>query len=92
VDRLNSGGGVSVEADEEAILSRQLNEAARLRDKSTEDAIKLFESFTDYPRVQVRMREGLEEAARNTPAEAHAFGSNARPSTGPQAAVLHFGW
>jgi hypothetical protein len=33
------------------------------RDKRLEDAISLLETHPDYPRVQVRMRDLLEEAA-----------------------------
>jgi hypothetical protein len=43
-----------------------------------EAAIKLFESHPDFPRVQVRMRERLEEAAHHLSADASAFGSKAR--------------
>lgn len=42
------------------------------------DAIRLFESHPDFPRIQVRMRERMEEAERNSPTGARAFGSEAR--------------
>jgi hypothetical protein len=56
---------------------RRLNAAREEADKATEDAVRLFELCPDFPRVVARMLERLEEAARNSPPEARAFGSKA---------------
>ena len=56
----------------------QPSEVARRRDKTTEDAFGLFEAHPDFPRVQVRMRDRMEEATGNLSPDARAFGSKAR--------------
>ncbi len=48
------------------------------RDRAVEEAIRLFESHPDFARAQVRMRERMEEAARDAPADAGAYGTQAR--------------
>jgi hypothetical protein len=53
-------------------------QAVQQRDKEVEDAIRLFESHTDFPRVQVRMRERMKEAARNSSSDARGFGTKPR--------------
>jgi hypothetical protein len=45
---------------------------------TAEDAIKLFELHPDYPRIQVRMRERMEEVRRNMSPAARGFGSRER--------------
>jgi len=56
----------------------QLIEATPHGDKHLEDAIRLLESHPDFARVQVQMRDRLEEADRNAAAETRAYGSRAR--------------
>jgi hypothetical protein len=45
---------------------------------TAEDAIKLFELHPDYPRIQVRMRERMEEVRRNLSPAARGFLSRER--------------
>src|SRR5215469_14788306 len=47
-------------------------------DNAIASAIKFLESHPDFARVQVRMRERMEEAEQKAPADARAWGSNAR--------------
>jgi hypothetical protein len=56
----------------------QLIEATPHGDNHLEDAIRLLESHPDFARVQVQMRDRLEEADRNAAAETRAYGSRAR--------------
>jgi hypothetical protein len=51
---------------------------AQQGDKAVEAAIRLFESHRDFLRLQVRMRERMAEAARNSPADARYHGTVAR--------------
>jgi hypothetical protein len=59
-------------------FSMQLIEATPHGHKHLEDAIRLLESHPDFARVQVQMRDRLEEADRNAAAETRAYGSRAR--------------
>jgi hypothetical protein len=47
-------------------------------DNASASAIKFFESHPDFASVQVRMRQRMEEAEQMAPADARAWGSNAR--------------
>jgi hypothetical protein len=58
--------------------SRLVAQEYQRRDEAAEDAIKIFESHHDFARVQVRMRERMEQATRNLPTDARTFGSKAR--------------
>ena len=56
----------------------QLTETKLQSNKHLEDAIRLLESHPDFARVQVQMRDRLQEAQTNEPPEARAYGSRAR--------------
>jgi len=47
-------------------------------DQAAEEAIRLFESHVDFAKAQVRMRERMEAAARDAPADARCHGTKAR--------------
>lgn len=55
-----------------------LVKVAARRDRAVGEAIRLFESHADFARAQVRMRERMEEAARDRPVESRAYGTKAR--------------
>jgi len=55
-----------------------LSKAARARVEAEALAITLFESHPDFPRLQVRMRERMAEAERNSPADARYYDTVAR--------------
>jgi|HubBroStandDraft_1064217.scaffolds.fasta_scaffold34954_3 hypothetical protein len=58
--------------------SKQPSEAAQQGDTTVEDAIRLFESHPDFLRLRVRMGERMDEAERNSPADARYYGTVAR--------------
>lgn len=64
------------------LTHRRQDGTAMARPKKTsptaEDAIKLFELHPDYPRIQVRMRERMEEVRRNLSPAARGFLSRER--------------
>ncbi len=66
------------QAGEEYQIALALEQRRAEFQRAVEEAIRLFESDPDFPRVQVRMRERMEEATREAPSEARGFGSGER--------------
>jgi hypothetical protein len=65
-------------SDEEVRLAVLVREAAVRRDSAIQAAGELFELDPDYPGVQVRMREQMQDAMQNAPIHARSFGAPAR--------------
>lgn len=64
----------------------QLTETKLQSNKHLEDAIRLLESHPDFARVQVQMRDRLQEAQTNEPPEAVGGGQRVCHFSGPRSA------